>query len=154
LLLREGLWGRAQGEGEPNVSRRPPGVSPGLSDLLRKCLAPEASRRYRDAAAVGDDLRRHLNDLPLRGVSNRSPLERYRKWRRRTGPPTRRVTRLSTPAAIALAAALAIAAFAQRRHEAGASLEDGRRLRLERKYDDAARVLGSGLRRAAAVPST
>ncbi len=43
--------------------------------------------RYRDAASLADDLRRHLADLPLRGVPNRSWPERWRKWRRRHPRP-------------------------------------------------------------------
>jgi serine/threonine protein kinase/Flp pilus assembly protein TadD len=60
-----------------------PAVSRGLSDLIAKCLAPDPARRYAGAAAVADDLRRHLTHQPLRGVPNRSPAERWRKWRRR-----------------------------------------------------------------------
>src|SRR5439155_11059167 len=60
-----------------------PDVSPGVQAIVRKCLAPAARDRYPDAAALAADLRRHLADLPLRGVANRSPAERWRKWRRR-----------------------------------------------------------------------
>jgi tetratricopeptide (TPR) repeat protein len=60
-----------------------PRVSTGLGDILRKCLATSPADRYAGAAALADDLRRHLNDLPLRGVRNRSLIERWRKWRRR-----------------------------------------------------------------------
>ena len=42
------------------------------SDIVRKCLARDPADRYPDAASLADDLRRHLNDLPLRGVPNRS----------------------------------------------------------------------------------
>ena len=35
------------------------------------------------AGALAGDLRRHLMHLPLKGVSNRSLPERWRKWRRR-----------------------------------------------------------------------
>jgi tetratricopeptide (TPR) repeat protein len=167
LLLRETLWGSDPGEGTPGAGaganggvgrpggrapRRPPDVSLGLSDIIHKCLSPDPSGRYRDAAALGNDLRLHLNDLPLRGVANRSPLERFRKWRRRLGPPGRQAVRLSTPAAIAVAVALTVAVGSQRLHEIGTSLEDGRRLRLERNYPDAVRVLGRGLQHAALVP--
>jgi serine/threonine protein kinase len=58
-------------------------VSTGLSDLVQKCLAYDAADRYQDAAALEADLRRHLDDQPLRGVRNRSWLERYGKWHRR-----------------------------------------------------------------------
>jgi tetratricopeptide (TPR) repeat protein len=60
-----------------------PQVSVGLADIVHKCLAPRAADRYPDAGALAADLRRHLADLPLRGVPNRSWRERWRKWRRR-----------------------------------------------------------------------
>jgi tetratricopeptide (TPR) repeat protein len=41
-------------------------------------------KRYGTAAELAEDLRRHLNELPLRGVPNRSLAERWRKWRRRS----------------------------------------------------------------------
>jgi tetratricopeptide (TPR) repeat protein len=60
-----------------------PRTSPALTDLVVRCLAPAPRDRYPSAAALADDLRRHLADLPLRGVRNRSLAERFRKWRRR-----------------------------------------------------------------------
>jgi serine/threonine protein kinase len=58
-------------------------VSVGLSDIVHRCLRPYPADRYPDASALAADLRRHLAALPLRGVPNRSLLERVRKWRRR-----------------------------------------------------------------------
>lgn len=60
-----------------------PQVSTGLADIVRRCLARDPARRYPDADSLATDLRRHLSDLPLRGVSNRSLTERWDKWRRR-----------------------------------------------------------------------
>ena len=59
-----------------------PDVSTGLADVIRKCLASDPDGRYPDAASLAEDLRRHMADLPLRGVPNRSLPERWRKWRR------------------------------------------------------------------------
>jgi serine/threonine protein kinase/tetratricopeptide (TPR) repeat protein len=59
----------------------PPDVSPGLRDILARCTAPSPAERYPGAAHLAADLRRHLMNLPLRGVPNRSALERWRKWR-------------------------------------------------------------------------
>jgi serine/threonine protein kinase len=64
------------------LHRRNPRVSVGLSDIIQKCLNHDPQDRYPDAATLASDLRRHLADLPLRGVANRSWAERWRKWRR------------------------------------------------------------------------
>jgi tetratricopeptide (TPR) repeat protein len=155
LLLREALWGTGRSrETGTDLGRqyRPPGVSVGLADILHKCLASKPSARYPDAAALADDLRRHLNDLPLRGVANRSPLERWHKRQRRLGSPARQALRFRALAGIAVALALAAAFYSQRVREIEANLEDGRRYRLEQKYPEAVRILGRGLERAAGVP--
>jgi len=68
------------GESLP-LDRLNPRVSVGLSDVIAKCLAAEPDRRYESAAALAADLHRHLHDQPLRGVANRSPAERWRKYR-------------------------------------------------------------------------
>lgn len=57
--------------------------SPGLRDVLSRCTAADPADRYSVAADVAEDLRRHLADLPLKGVANRSLRERWGKWRRR-----------------------------------------------------------------------
>jgi len=59
-------------------------VSPGLAEIIAACLADDPKERYRDMSALAADLRRHLADLPLVGVRNRSLTERWRKWRRRS----------------------------------------------------------------------
>jgi tetratricopeptide (TPR) repeat protein len=58
-------------------------VSRGLEDIVHECLARTPSARYRDAGQLAADLRRHLANLPLAGVGNRSLAERWQKWRRR-----------------------------------------------------------------------
>src|SRR5205823_11557247 len=60
-----------------------PQVSVGLADVVGKCLAGDPGDRYPHMAGLAADLRRHLADLPLGGVRNRSLAERWRKWRRR-----------------------------------------------------------------------
>jgi serine/threonine protein kinase len=51
--------------------------------LLKRCQAADPDRRYPSAADLAADLRHHLADRPLRGVPDRNPRERWRKWRRR-----------------------------------------------------------------------
>lgn len=60
-----------------------PLVGRGLEDLLHKCLAHDREFRYADAGELATDLRRHVANLPLRGVGNRDLKERWQKWRRR-----------------------------------------------------------------------
>ena len=155
LLLCKILVG-ASGVEEAAAGRpwrqRNPEVSVGLSDIVQKCLAPRAADRYPDAAGLSDDLRRHLNDQPLRLVPNRSPFERWRKWQRR-GSLARGAAWLSALGAAVVAAALAGAYYSQRVGEIEAALEDGRRLRDEGHYPDAIRTLKRGLDRARGVPA-
>jgi tetratricopeptide (TPR) repeat protein len=83
-LLYEALGGELPFRPDsPPLHRCAAGVSVGLSDVVRKCLAPDPRDRYPDAAALAGDLRRVLNDRPLEGVRNRSLRERWRRWRRR-----------------------------------------------------------------------
>jgi tetratricopeptide (TPR) repeat protein len=88
------------------LHRANPAASPSLVALVTRCLSPEPAQRYPDAAALADDLRRHLASRPLRGVANQSLLERWRKWRRRRPHALGRAGLL----ALALASLLTLAA--------------------------------------------
>ena len=87
VLLYESLVGELP-DADEAVSRKRlallnPDASRGLTDIVHKCLAREARDRYSDAERLAVDLRRHLADLPLRGVPNRSVVRCSGKWRRR-----------------------------------------------------------------------
>lgn len=56
-------------------------ISVGFHDIIEKCLENDPDRRYQTAEALADDLRRHLENLPLKGVRNRSLHESITKWR-------------------------------------------------------------------------
>ncbi|OWK46653.1 serine/threonine-protein kinase [Fimbriiglobus ruber] len=97
-------------------------VSVGLADVLAHCTETDAARRYPTAAELAADLRRHMADLPLRGVRNRSFHERWRKWRRR------RPYALSLVLAVAATAAIGsgVTLHAQRQvGRARTALEEG-----------------------------
>jgi tetratricopeptide (TPR) repeat protein len=130
-----------------------PEVSPGLADILSKCLASDPSRRYADMASLADDLRRHLADMPLRGVRNRSLGECWRKWRRR---------RPGGLAAAGVFAALAVVAtsigvgafghYAGRAEQARGALHAGRTELSEGRYAESAHTFGRGLALVRGVP--
>jgi eukaryotic-like serine/threonine-protein kinase len=155
LLLREAVGASAPpGRGDRVAVRRPPTISVGLTDILRKCLAPEPRDRYRDAATLAEDLRRELNDLPLVGVRNRSPSERWRKWRRRhPGLLAWGVVGLGLALAGGGAFAASVAAYRQRSGQLRMSLEDSRRNRESGRYAEAIRSLERGLETAGAYPA-
>lgn len=76
VVLKEALSTAAQGG-------RNPSTSVGVADILTRCTATNPEDRYPTAMALANDLRRHLANLTLSGVPNRSIAERWQKWRRR-----------------------------------------------------------------------
>lgn len=99
----------------------------GLESILRKCLAPDPRDRYQQAADFAEDLRRFLDDLPLRHAPELSRVERLRKW-------LRRHPRVTSSGSIATAAAALLVA-------AGASLA-GVRGHLEHTREELAATQG------------
>ena len=156
LLLAEAIGcvpaARDRSRSKPIVSR-PLGVSVGLVDILKKCLAPDAGDRYDDAGTLAEDLRRELSDLPLRGVRNRSLRERWRKWRRRH-PGAVPWVAVAFVISLALTAALAasVAVYEQRAGQIQIFLESGKSARAGGRFEEAIRALGRGLESAAAIP--
>ena len=79
------------------LTRRAPDVPWSLESILRRCLAPDPERRYRHADQLAEDLRRFLDDQPLRFAPELSRVERVQKWLRRhprltsLGPVCRRI---------------------------------------------------------------
>lgn len=135
------------------LRRHNPQVSRGLADVLAKCLASDPRRRYSSAGAVAADLRAHLANRPLRGVGNRSLVERWRKWRRR------RPGALARLALVCVALACVGALFAGGAwvlygyyQEAERALKEGRDLLAAGRTEEAARVLQRGRERASGVP--
>jgi serine/threonine protein kinase/Tfp pilus assembly protein PilF len=54
-----------------------------LESIVRKCLMPDPAQRYQQAGQLATDLRRFLEDQPLRYAPELSRVERARKWVRR-----------------------------------------------------------------------
>jgi serine/threonine protein kinase/Flp pilus assembly protein TadD len=135
------------------LNRCHPQVPVGLSDIVAKCLAPDAGDRYQDARALADDLWRHLNDLPLRGVPNRSFRERWRKWRRRKPHLLPLLAMLAAVLVVAAGAlAIAVGQVRQRTDDARGALADGQRLLQGGNHADAAGAFQRGLTQLETVP--
>jgi serine/threonine protein kinase/Tfp pilus assembly protein PilF len=69
--------------GPPCPRRSNPAVSPAAAAVVRHCLEPDPARRYATAAALLEDVERHLRHEPLRHVREPSLRERAGKWLRR-----------------------------------------------------------------------
>jgi serine/threonine protein kinase/Tfp pilus assembly protein PilF len=131
------------------LRRRNPRVSVGLGDLLARCLAADPAARYASAGALAADLRRHLADLPLRGVINRSPAERWRKWRRRRPYALPLLVLLL---AGVLAAGFGVAHVARQARAAEAARRQGEDHLRQRRYTEAQDAFASGAALAEDLP--
>jgi len=79
---RSGRDGRHAEWDPPPPGKIDPAVPRDLETIVLKCLAHEPSRRYQTAAALAADLRRFLEDKPVR-ARRVSALERAWRWCRR-----------------------------------------------------------------------
>jgi serine/threonine protein kinase/Tfp pilus assembly protein PilF len=127
-----------RGQSAPSVRRRRPDVPWGLESILRHCLAPAPERRYQQAEHLAEDLRRFLEDRPLKYAPELSRAEQLRKWMRRH-------PRLTSSGSVATAAALLLLAvvaalFGVRRHLATVrdQLQAARVEERRRAYEDGA----------------
>ena len=124
LVLREALTGDVNGASDAATLRRiNPEISDGLARIVAKCVATDPAARYGTAGEMATDLRRHLADLPLRGVPNRSIAERWRKWRRRR-PQTIGVIAMVLAVGVTLLTAGAVAISSLRQRSLQAHLTD------------------------------
>jgi serine/threonine protein kinase len=150
-LLYEALGGKLPYRPgySPPLCRCASSVGVGLSDVIGRCLESDPGARYPDAAALADDLRRVLNDRPLRGVRNRSWRESWARWRRqrRHGLALALVTSL-----LATLLAAGTWQWRQRLGEAGTLLEAGRQQLRQGRYGPARENLRQGLSMARTVP--
>jgi serine/threonine protein kinase/Tfp pilus assembly protein PilF len=91
-----------RGRHVPSLRERRQDVPWSLESIARKCLAPDPAQRYQQAEHLAEDLRRFLEDRPLKYAPELSWPERAAKW-------VRRHPRLAPMAAITTAAVLLFA---------------------------------------------
>lgn len=149
MVLYEALGGAfpvPTDQAPPSLHQRRSPVPLDLADLVARCLAPNPSDRYADAASLAADLWAHLNDQPLHGVRNRSLAERWRKWRRRR-PHALPFMVLSLAVLLVAAAAvtLGLVHFNHRTRQAQTALFDGQQLVLAGRFAEAQGVFHRGL---------
>jgi eukaryotic-like serine/threonine-protein kinase len=70
-------------KGSPSARNYRPDIPWTLESILRKCLAPDPNQRYQKAEHLAEDLRRYLDDRPLRYAPELSRLEQAQKYLRR-----------------------------------------------------------------------
>jgi len=114
-LLREMVGERRRGP-SPSLRSRLTEVPPSLDAVVGKCLEADPARRYASAGELAEDLRRFLEDLPMRHAPEPSLVERAAKWTRRH--PTLCGTTSIIIGAIVLVGLLGFAAL-QSRERAG-----------------------------------
>ncbi len=151
LLLHDALGGGAAPGTAGTLRRSSLAVDVGLELIIRKCLADRPTDRYSSAAALSEDLRRHLDHEPLRGVPNRLGERLRKRWRR--GPAA--IGRLAVAASVVLVPAAIGVFWAAAELWAGdirADLEHGRALCDAGRYTDAKYPLRRGLERAETFP--
>ena len=136
-----------------HISLKSPHISAGLAGIVAKCLAPLAANRYVSAAALADDLRRHLTDQPLIGAPNRSWTERWRKWSRRRRHSIRITSLLMVVlAAVALSLAGLGSHVRQRSAAAEQALFEGQFQLQQQRPDTAVATFERGLSELDSIP--
>lgn len=106
----------------PSVRRVHPDLSWGMESIVRKCLAAEPTERYQRADHVADDLRRLIEDRPLRHAPELSRIEAARKFARRHPRVASAGTVVSAAALVLLAVGAAL--FAARSRLAAAETRE------------------------------
>jgi tetratricopeptide (TPR) repeat protein len=96
-----------------------------------------------------------LSNLPLRGVANRSPAERWRKWRRRRPAAlSRGLVGFVLVSSVLVAAGSLGLSYRERSHDIDSALAQGRTLLARHQFSDAAEALKHGLTLSERMPGS
>lgn len=154
VILYECLGGSISAMPRRALDQINPLVSAGLSDIVARALADDPDTRYPDAQSFSEDLRRHLTDQPLQGVFNRSPGERFGKWRRRKPAALRMLSLVSLLLLAVLGAtAIAVSVRRDRLQQVSDAMEEAEvQLRNGQDPSSAVKVLGHAQARLSSVP--
>ena len=136
--------------GPPRLRALSPAVSPAAEAVVLKCLAPDFADRYPSAAALRDDLDRHLANKSLKYARNPSTRELFTKW-------TRRNPRLASAGSVGSAAAVLVVsaglAAAGSAHEAAGYAAADRAAGFLKQRDAVVSQLGAGTLDPARLPA-
>jgi serine/threonine protein kinase/Flp pilus assembly protein TadD len=123
-------------------SPRPMGTRPdapwSLESIVRKCLAPDQTKRYQQAEHLAEDLRRFLGDLPLRHAPELSRTERVRKWVRRHPRATSSGVVAAAAAMLLLGVAAALVGVRQHLARTSDELKNAQAIEQKRAYENGA----------------
>jgi serine/threonine protein kinase/WD40 repeat protein len=132
--------------GEPTpILKLQPRAPAELATIVQKAIEPDLHARYQTAAEMADDLRRYLQELPIRAKRPRL-LDRIRKWSRRN----RGVVRFATVMGLFAVFTLGVCAFLVEHQRQQAHFERESRLAQEERMAAALRLnrYVAGIRRA------
>ncbi len=130
---RHSLMDRVLHEEPERLKKRAPGVPRDLETIIAKATARDPARRYATAAALAEDLRRFVEDRPIR-ARRVSAAERLARWCRRN--PV-----IASSIGVAAAALVAVAVLALRPRESA-----GRGEQADRRAGEQPRNGGAALK--------
>jgi serine/threonine protein kinase/tetratricopeptide (TPR) repeat protein len=131
----------------PSVRGRRPDVPWSLDSIVRRCLEPDPGRRYQQAGHLAEDLRRFLDDQPLKFATEPSRAERLWKC-------LRRHPRLTSSGAVAAVCALLLIGAAGAFAGVRGHLARAREQLLEAQARDRRKAYEAGTLRALCLVNT
>jgi serine/threonine protein kinase/Tfp pilus assembly protein PilF len=120
----------------PSARRKRADVPWSLEGMVRHCLAPDPAERYQQAEHLAEDLRRFLEDRPLRHASELSRIERVRKWMRRHPRLTSSGSVAGAAAVLLVAAGLALVAVRDHLRDTSEQLQAVQAQDRKRRFEE------------------